>query len=60
MPAVHIYIAEGRTKEQKRALAKKVTAALMETIKPTSPVELFVHELPRDDIAVDGVMLSDR
>ena len=35
MPIVHIDFLEGRTKEQKEAMMKKVTAAISETLVVT-------------------------
>ena len=58
MPLVHIYIAEGRTEEQKREMIKRITEAIQETIKPQSQIEIVIHELPKKNIAINGKTLE--
>ncbi len=60
MPAVQITMAEGRTQEQKRAVAKRVTDVLVEELG-VSPdaITVFIYELGRDHIAKSGVFLSE-
>ncbi|MCL5962045.1 MAG: 2-hydroxymuconate tautomerase family protein [Chloroflexi bacterium] len=59
MPFVRIDMFEGRTKEQKAALAKAVTAAVQETLG-AAPEHIYViiNELPPENIAVGGVPRS--
>ncbi len=56
---VHIYIAEGRSEEQKREMVRRVTQAIRETINPQSSIEIVVHEVPRRNIAIDGKTLAE-
>ena len=60
MPIVQIELLEGRTLEQKRAMAKKVTAALVETIncKPEA-VKIIMRELKKEHLATAGILKSD-
>ncbi|HWQ65626.1 MAG TPA: 2-hydroxymuconate tautomerase [Methanospirillum sp.] len=60
MPTVQITLAEGRTPEQKRAVAKRVTDVLVEELQvPPETIMVFIYELGRDHIARGGVLLSD-
>lgn len=60
MPTVHIYMVEGRTTEQKRRLAQKVTAAVSEAIDvlPAS-VDVIMHEGSAHDFARGGTLVAD-
>lgn len=60
MPFIKIDMFEGRTKEQKAALAQAVTAAVHETIgAPAEHIFVIINELPRENIAVGGVLKSE-
>jgi 4-oxalocrotonate tautomerase len=60
MPIVHIHLIKGRSIEQKRQLAEKVTAALTETIGvQRDTVEVLLHELEVDNAAKGGVLFAD-
>lgn len=60
MPVVQIDMAEGRTTEQKRELAKKVTAAIVETAKcQPEAVTIVIRESAKQHIAKAGVLMSD-
>lgn len=61
MPIVTIDFYKGRTLEQKRAMVKKVTEALVETIqcKPES-VQISLRETSPDEVANGGILNSDR
>ena len=60
MPFVQIDLAEGRTVEQKRELAQKVTAVISETVKcPPEAVSIVMRDQPRSNFAKAGKLLSD-
>lgn len=60
MPIVQIDFLEGRTVEQKREMARKVTAAICETAgcKPEA-VTIVIRECPREHIAKAGKLIAD-
>jgi 4-oxalocrotonate tautomerase len=59
MPFVQISMIEGRTKEKKEELVKKVTDAIVDALQiPKDRVRIFLNELPRENIAYGGVPLS--
>ncbi|MGI6344502.1 MAG: 4-oxalocrotonate tautomerase [Bacillota bacterium] len=60
MPIVQIELLEGRTTEQKRALAEKVTQAIVESVNcPPSAVSIIIRDMPRTNYARAGVLASD-
>jgi 4-oxalocrotonate tautomerase len=61
MPYVTISLREGRTIEQKRALAQAVTEAVVRTIhaKPEA-VHIIIHDEPASNFAREGILLADR
>ena len=60
MPEVYIYVAEGRSVEQKRKVAREMTDVLTSNfnVPPEVVVVQFV-ESPRDLKARGGVLFSD-
>ena len=61
MPTVHIHLLEGRTTEQKRALVKSVTAAVVESVNTTpEQVKIILHDMKREDYAVAGQLYIDK
>lgn len=61
MPIVTIDLVEGRTIEQKRELAKRITDAVVEVLKTTpEQVNIIYRDGPRSNFAKAGVLLSDR
>ncbi len=61
MPIVQIDLLEGRTLEQKRALAKKVTEAIVETAAcPADAVKIILREMPKEHLSEGGVLRCDR
>ncbi|VBB07924.1 4-oxalocrotonate tautomerase [Lucifera butyrica] len=61
MPIVQIDMVEGRSAEQKRALAKKVTEAIVETAQcPAEAVTIVIRETTKQNIAKAGVLMSDK
>ena len=61
MPIVTVELVSGRTVEQKRAVAKAITEAVVEHLK-TSPesVTVIFRDASRENIATAGVLFSDR
>lgn len=61
MPNVVIDFLEGRSLDQKRAMAKRVTEALVETLncKPEA-VQIVIHEISKDQIANGGILRCDK
>ena len=60
MPEVYIYLAEGRTTDQKRVVAREVSDVLMRhlNVPPEVVVVQFV-EAAKDSKARGGVLFSD-
>lgn len=55
MPFAQIYMLEGRTEEQKRAVIEKVTQALVDAIgAPQQNVRVWIHELPKENWGIAG------
>ena len=61
MPEVIIELAQGRTVEQKRTLAREITRVVVETcdVQPDQ-VTVIIHEIPLTDKAKGGVLFVDR
>jgi len=60
MPIVSIKIVEGRSVEQKRGLAKDVTAAIVKNIGcPAEAVHIQIIDLKRENFADGGKLLCD-
>jgi 4-oxalocrotonate tautomerase len=61
MPVVTVELWEGRTLDQKRALCKAITKAMIEyaEAKPDA-LHVILHEVPRENWARAGVLGSDR
>lgn len=60
MPFAQIYMIEGRTEEQKRAVIEKVSAALVEaTGAPIANVRVWIQELPKENWGIAGVSAKD-
>ena len=61
MPVVQIHLIQNRTVEQKRALVKKVTEAVVESIGvPAEAVHIMLTDMKREDYADAGVLHLDR
>ncbi|MBH1965421.1 MAG: 4-oxalocrotonate tautomerase family protein [Comamonadaceae bacterium] len=55
MPFAQIYMLEGRSKEQKRAVIEKVTQALVDAIDaPQQNVRVWIHEMPKENWGIAG------
>ncbi|HEY7067129.1 MAG TPA: tautomerase family protein [Chloroflexota bacterium] len=60
MPEITIELNEGRTIEQKRALCKRITEAVVEICNvPADRVVITIHVSPLEDKAVGGVLFAD-
>ena len=61
MPEVYVYAVEGRTLDQKRALIKDITDAVVRNCNvPVDSVTVIIHENPKTDKAKGGVLFSER
>jgi 4-oxalocrotonate tautomerase len=55
MPFAQIYMIEGRTEEQKRAVIEKVTEALVEAVgAPRENVRVWIHDVPKENWGIAG------
>lgn len=61
MPIVQIDMVEGRSEEQKREMARRLTEVIVETAKcPADAVTIIIREEPKQNIAKAGILMSDR
>ncbi|MFB1082031.1 2-hydroxymuconate tautomerase [Jeotgalibacillus sp. JSM ZJ347] len=61
MPIVTVKMIEGRSDDQKRALVKKVTDAVVETTGATpDKVSIIIEEMKKTDYGVGGTRVSDQ
>jgi 4-oxalocrotonate tautomerase len=55
MPFAQIYMIEGRTTEQKKAVIEKVTQALVEAVgAPKENVRVWIHDVPKENWGIAG------
>lgn len=60
MPFAQLYILEGRSEEQKRALIEKVTTAIVEAVgAPKDNVRVWIHDVPKQNWGIAGVTAKD-
>ena len=60
MPFAQIYLLEGRSEEQKRAVIEKVTAALVEALDaPVANVRVWIHDMPKENCGIAGKSAKD-
>ena len=60
MPFAQIYLIEGRTEDQKRAVIEKVTAALVEAVgAPKENVRVWIQDVPKTNWGIAGVSAKD-
>jgi len=61
MPIIHVHMYEGKTIDQKRKLVVAMTEAVVKSLdtKPES-VRILLHDVPRHNLAVAGVLASER
>ncbi len=61
MPTIRIELFEGRSHEQKAALAKEITAACVRVLAGAADsVDLLFFDVARQDWATGGVLWSDQ
>jgi 4-oxalocrotonate tautomerase len=61
MPEVYVYAVEGRTLDQKRALVREITDAVVRNFKVApEAVMVQIMETPKTSKAKGGVLFSDR
>ena len=61
MPEIYVHAIEGRTKDQKRALIKDITDALVKNFGVTADaVMVQIIESSRENKATGGVLLSEQ
>ena len=61
MPIVNVLLWEGRTVEQKRELAARITQDLVEVAKvPQASVVVTFQDYPKSDWAENGMLASDK
>lgn len=61
MPIVIVEAVEGRTVEQKRALTKDITDAVVKNFKvPVEAVDVIIHDLPACNVCRAGVLYHDK
>ena len=60
MPFAQIFMIEGRTEDQKRAVIEKVTKALVEAVDaPVGSVRVWITEVPKNNWGISGVSAKD-
>ena len=60
MPFAQIYMIEGRTEEQKKAVIEKVTQALHEAIgAQNEKVRVWIHDVPKENWGIAGVSAKE-
>jgi 4-oxalocrotonate tautomerase len=61
MPTIRVELFEGRTAEQKRALAAALTEATVRTLGGSADsVDILFFDIARQDWATGGTLWSDR
>lgn len=61
MPTIRVELLEGRTPEQKRALAEALTEATVRTLGSSlGAVDVLFFDVPRHNWATGGVLWSDK
>jgi 4-oxalocrotonate tautomerase len=60
MPILQVEILKGRTLEQKREMARKVTDAVTETLNcPKEAVRIIIREMEWENFAHAGILRAD-
>ncbi len=61
MPVVHVSLIEGRTKEQKKAMAEEITESIHKHAgSPKQVITVVFHDIDSDSWAAGGTLFSDR
>lgn len=60
MPFAQIYMLEGRSEAQKRAVIEKVTQALIEAVDaPKQNVRVWIHDVPKENWGIAGLSAKE-
>lgn len=60
MPFAQVFMMEGRTEDQKRAVVEKVSAALVEaTGAPKEAIRVWISEVPKTNWGIAGQTAKD-
>jgi 4-oxalocrotonate tautomerase len=60
MPFAQIYMIEGRSEDQKRAVIEKVTQALHEAVgAPKETIRVWIQDVPKQNWGIAGVSAKD-
>jgi len=60
MPFAQVFMIEGRTEDQKRAVIEKVSAALTEaTGSPKEAIRVWIQEMPKTNWGIAGKTAKD-
>lgn len=60
MPFAQIYLIEGRTEEQKKAVIEEVSQALVDaTGAPIANVRVWIQEVPKENWGIAGVSAKE-
>lgn len=60
MPFAQIYLMEGRSEDQKRAVIEKVTQAIVDAVgAPKENVRVWIHDVPKTNWGIAGVSAKD-
>ena len=60
MPFAQIYMIEGRTEGQKRAVIKEVTEALERAVgAPKQNIRVWIHDVPKENWGIAGESALD-
>jgi 4-oxalocrotonate tautomerase len=60
MPVITVDMWKGRTKEQKKMLAEKITTATMDAIScPKDAVQVILNEVDKDNWMIGGKLCSE-
>jgi 4-oxalocrotonate tautomerase len=60
MPFAQVFMIEGRTDDQKRAVIEKVTQALVEAVNaPPETVRVWITEVPKTQWGIAGKTAKD-
>ena len=61
MPYVNIYLLDGRTDEQKKEMAARITDVISEVGKVQKEmVHILFVDMPKTNIAKGGILVSDK
>ena len=60
MPFAQIYMLEGRTEAQKKAVNEKVTQALVDAVgAPIANVRVWIQDVPKENWGIAGTTAKD-